>query len=285
MRKSEVAKAWIDNFRDGGYEPKVRSKKEFKHWKSNHPRVWRMILNRIQLKKSSHIFELGCGEGKQSVRLALRGYRVTGLDCSREVLQRCKKFIKSVEKYNEDNLDIQLQHKDFLFYKEPREEYEMAFSFGVIEHFLRDSERNTVLRKLYNMVKPGGWVITVVPNGIHPMRYKQRSEGLGGYIYKIPEIDYSVVKLQKELEKVGFIKTEVVPYNLFGYLHTMIQNPIMNFFGFLLMIIFRILPKFLIPKEFQEKHAYTLVAFSQKKEGNGSNIHHTDTNERDSTGK
>jgi len=51
------------------------------------------------------------------------------------------------------------------------------------------------------------------------------------------------------------------------------------------MIIFRIFPKFLIPEEFQEKHAYSLVAFSRKKEKKGSNILHTDTDEKGSNWK
>jgi len=139
----------------------------------------------------------------------------------------------------------------------------MIFSFGVIEHFLRESERKAVLQKLYKMVKPKGWLITGVPNGVHPKRQAIKAKGLGGY--KIPEIDYSVEKLRKELELAGFSKTDVIPWNLFGYLLPCCKNPISRFFA-LMMGIFRVVPSALVPMKFRERHAYFLIAISQKVE-------------------
>lgn len=267
MKTGDVSKSWIKNLKEGGYEYECKSYSDYKNLKNfgdipipNIYPVWKMILKRISLKKGAEIFEVGCGGGAQLIPLALNGYKVTGLDCSKEVLQRCKRFIKSVEKYHGSKLNINLINADFGFYSS-KKEYDMVFSFGVVEHFLEFKERIAILKKIHEMVKPGGWVVTAVPNGIHPKRREMKQKGLGGY--KIPEIDYSPEKLQNELRVAGASKIDVVPWDPFGYLGLFAEHFLNQCFVLFIRGLFRFIQIFL-PSTFRQKHSYSLVAFSRK---------------------
>jgi len=60
------------------------------------PQVWKMILKHVHLENKAEIFELGCGGGSKMLPLSLRGYKVSGIDCSEDVLKRCQRFIEDV---------------------------------------------------------------------------------------------------------------------------------------------------------------------------------------------
>jgi SAM-dependent methyltransferase len=54
------------------------------------------LLEELSLKPSSSILDIGCGTGRHSVELAKRGYMVTGLDLSAEMLAQAEQGAKAV---------------------------------------------------------------------------------------------------------------------------------------------------------------------------------------------
>ena len=53
------------------------------------------LLDELSLKPDSSILDVGCGTGRHSIELAKRGYTVTGLDLSSEMLARAADAAKS----------------------------------------------------------------------------------------------------------------------------------------------------------------------------------------------
>lgn len=211
---STVALKWQEQLACGGYDKRLKSWLDF-YFFSKLSRTWRIIIGFIKLKPGSSVFEFGCGGGNQLVPLALNGYECYGIDCSKDVLDRCRILIGDVEKFIKNPLKIKLYEGEFLNFISDNI-YDLVFNFGVIEHFINDKERNKAIQKMFNLCRPGGYVVSVVPNGTHPMRNKMREEGLGGY--SVPEIDYDPKMMKDEMINAGAKEVLVIPHNLCGYL-------------------------------------------------------------------
>jgi len=211
---SPVAERWQQELAHGGYARRLTSRRDFLRIKRV-SRTWRCILAITKHKPGASFFEFGCGGGDQLIPLALSGYKCVGIDCSPDVLGRFRALLGDAERFTGKPLDIELVCGDFLRYSSDRQ-YDCVFNFGVIEHFLDDRERETAIKRKFALCKPGGYVVSVVPNGQHPLRERMRREGLGGYV--VPEIDYDADMLTSEMRRAGAVEVEVIPNNLLGYL-------------------------------------------------------------------
>src|SRR3989344_2276405 len=183
MSNKSVAEKWEEALKDAGYEHGVLQRSDCAKLKK-FSRVWRRIFKFTKLKpgQTVSIFEAGCGGAKHLIPFALNGAKCAGLDFSPEVLKRAQAYTDEVEKFCGHKLNIKLIEGDFLNYKpvDPGS-YDVVFHSGVIEHFLSDSERITFLENMFVLAKPGGYVISIVPSGTHPLRARMKSEKLGGY--------------------------------------------------------------------------------------------------------
>jgi SAM-dependent methyltransferase len=209
-----VAQRWREELAGGGYAQSANTPDSVRRL-SRVSRSWRTIFTMCRLSPAASVFEFGCGGGAHLLPLALNGYRVVGIDCSGAVLDRCRALIRDVEAVLQRSLAIELVEGDFLTFA-PAAQYELVFNFGVIEHFIDPGERGAAIDRMFAMCKPGGWVVSVVPSGAHPLRARVRAEGLGGY--RVPEIDYTPELLEEEMLGAGACRVDVAPHNLFGYL-------------------------------------------------------------------
>lgn len=211
-----VAARWAEVLRKSGYELSVKSRRDVRRL-SRLSRTWRIILNATGLKPPASVFELGCGGGAQLIPLALNGFVCRGIDASAEVLARFTRTVEVVSSWEGRPLPIKVVEADFLRYRMGEgEEYDLVFHFGVLEHYLDHTKRLEVLGKMVRMCRPGGYLVSVVPSGLHPERKRQRALGLGGYC--VPEIDYSPSLMSAEFKVVGAEPLMVRCHNLFGYL-------------------------------------------------------------------
>ena len=107
------------------------------------------LLSRIGRESPCRIIEVGCGWGTNLCALERSGYKVTGLDISRDALVRL------------DRADRTLIEAD-LAQDLPADapEYDVVLALDVIEHM--DDDRRAVQR-LAQLAKPGGHVIISVP--------------------------------------------------------------------------------------------------------------------------
>ncbi len=108
------------------------------------------LMRTIYCPAPQDVFDLGCGDGRHAVELAKRGYRVTGLDLSEELLARAR------SRNEELDLGIHFVRGDM------REiSYEKAFDllvnfFTSFGYFDRDEENARVLTAVSQALRPGG---------------------------------------------------------------------------------------------------------------------------------
>jgi SAM-dependent methyltransferase len=107
------------------------------------------ILHRDSLAPPATILEAGCGWGVNLQALERAGYRVTGLDISRRILERI------------DRPDRQLIEADLTReFPSPLEFYDGLLALDVIEHLDDDQ---AAVKRLAKLVRPGGLVVISVP--------------------------------------------------------------------------------------------------------------------------
>jgi hypothetical protein len=208
--------------------------------------------------------EIGSGSGDQLLPLAAQGFAVTGLDVSPDALERCQIIIAALEEFHRRPLSVSLLLGD-VAQMQPTEQFALVFSFGVIEHFTDRAERLAVLGKMCEWTAPGGFCVSVVPNGMHPWRRVMRENKLGGY--NIPEIDYGLTSLRAEILEAGFATARVIPLDLFGY--RLVCAPPRSwtwrvFRG--LNLLFKVLPNRWLSLAFRERHAYLLASVAERNE-------------------
>lgn len=260
---SSVGEKWKYSLQTGGYSHQCNTYVEFKRIRRL-SRTWRIILKKTGLRPPMSCLEIGCGGGIHLVRLALNGFTAHGLDVSPEVVERAHQFINSVEKYDPSVASIRLMEGDFLRIDVMGEnmtslnlQYDLVYNFGVIEHFLDRKERLEFLSREFKLAKPGGFVISVVPSGMHPYRKEQKKHGWGGY--DIPEIDYTPQSLAVEIQECGGTIVKVVPHNLMGYLtlkRTSRYDKVLYYVAQLMAPV--------LSEEFKCRHAYSFICIGKK---------------------
>lgn len=133
------------------------------------------------LKNRAKVLECGVGSGKWSAAFALLGFNVTAMDNSIDMLSRVRT--------NFPNIKIRLHYHDVRDYPIVEDNsIDLLFSEGLIEHFLDEKERKTVLGNFYKAVQKSGYITVIVP-------FNSTEED---------EISYSDAMLKEELEDAGF---------------------------------------------------------------------------------
>jgi len=262
---SKVIEAWQNELKEGGYEPpamslSLRMKLTFLS------RSWRRILRQIgpKLSEKPSVLDFGCGGGAQLVPLFSNGWSCVGIDSSEEVLSRAQQYVKQVVEGNllrSDKGSIVFVCDDFLNYTSDNL-FDITFQFGVLEHFLNDEERVQYLQKMFDLTKPGGFVVSSIPNGEHVFRAQQKALGLG--CYRIPEIDYTVETLQEEMIGRGASSVKVLTHDLMGYRKIRYDKGLHMLMDKGIYLLWQI-PLFqLLPLSIRRRHAYWLIAIAQK---------------------
>lgn len=156
----------------------------------------RLFSMHLPEKKSAQgltLLEVGCGNSIWLSYFHQRfGYQVYGIDYSEYGCEQTRKILQR------DGCPGTIYHGDmFQPPSELKEKFDVVCSFGVVEHF-QDTE--SALKACSYFLKPGGILITTVPNLLGPTGFLQR------ILYK-PVYDIHVVmdksRLVKALESCG----------------------------------------------------------------------------------
>jgi SAM-dependent methyltransferase len=163
--KTKTEKWYVDFFRDGFY---------YYHWNLGpEERAARaasevdFVLSALGLPEGASILDLACGEGRHSVELARRGYRVTGLDLTPLHIRLAKRAARDagvpVSWLRADMRDIPWQGEfDAII--------NLFTSFGFLES---DAEDEKVLHAVAQALKPGGLFLQDVVNREMIVRHLQ----------------------------------------------------------------------------------------------------------------
>jgi SAM-dependent methyltransferase len=112
----------------------------------------------LQLSPRATILDVGCGFGRHAIELATRGYVVTGLDLSTELLTEARQLAR------ERGVSVMWLEKD-MRYMDFKAEFDAVIclytSFG---YFESEEENFEVLRRISNALRRGGWFVLDVEN-------------------------------------------------------------------------------------------------------------------------
>ncbi|MCA9563426.1 MAG: class I SAM-dependent methyltransferase [Myxococcales bacterium] len=111
----------------------------------------------LRLKKGAAILDAGCGFGRHSIGLAQLGYKVTGLDLSKPLLERAYSTAERA-RIEVDYLHGDLRSMDF------DAEFDAALLVGQTFGFFNDMMNLEVLRRLRRALKPRGRLIIELLN-------------------------------------------------------------------------------------------------------------------------
>ena len=134
-------KVWEDEGGPKGRTGRIIKKDEF--------HIMSPYLSR--LPPAARILDGGCGLGDWTLCLRERGYRVVGMDLSRETVGQLKARFPEGEFVAGD-----IRHSGF-----KDAEFDAYFSWGVFEHF--ESGLQDCVREAFRILKPGGYLFISVP--------------------------------------------------------------------------------------------------------------------------
>jgi len=112
-----------------------------------------LILSNIVIEDNAKLLDMAAGAGRHAINFAQRGFNVTAVDLSKNLLQ--------VAKQNASAYDFQIDfvHSDIRKF-EPNNKFNLVLSlFTSIGYFDNDEENFELLRKAYHFLKPGGYFV------------------------------------------------------------------------------------------------------------------------------
>lgn len=115
------------------------------------------ILDNIKLEKEMKIIDIACGAGRHSLELAKKGFNVTGVDYSEELLHKAKK------RADEKNLKINFILGDIRNFR-THEPYDLAIMMGNSFGYFDDRDNEKVLENINLSLKNEGYFVLDLPN-------------------------------------------------------------------------------------------------------------------------
>jgi len=119
--------------------------------------LYKLILKK---KKKGSIFDVGAGTGLFLTKFVDLGWKVNGIELSKDTVIFAKKAYK-----------INLKTRDFLDFKLPKEQYDVVTLNNSLEHLYKPLE---TLRTVNKILKDDGFVVITVPN----------LESIGSFIFR-----------------------------------------------------------------------------------------------------
>lgn len=126
------------------------------------------LVYKQKIKPESHILEIGCGLGTESVFLGIRGMNVTAVDISESAILTAKKIASAYDVVVDwkvgDILEMELEENSF----------DVITDQGCFHH-LTDNERKIYAKQILKFLKPGGMFILrcfsdKISPGVQPRR-------------------------------------------------------------------------------------------------------------------
>ena len=108
------------------------------------------VVNALELPAGARVLDLCCGWGRHSVRLAQRGYRVTGLDLSAYHLRLARAAAR------EAGIDVEWLHADMRTVPRARRYDAVINMFTSFGYFETEVDNQRVLDGVARALRPGG---------------------------------------------------------------------------------------------------------------------------------
>ena len=120
-----------------------------------------LITSNILLNPDSKILDMACGAGRHAILLARKGYDVTGVDLSENLLSIARQTLLN------ENLSANFIHSDIREFHSEMNYYLILNLFTSFGYFETDDENYSILQKAYDLLKPGGSFVLDVFNSYY----------------------------------------------------------------------------------------------------------------------
>lgn len=115
-----------------------------------------LIQRTIPIKKGDRVLDIASGAGRHSLELARRGYDVTGLDLSENLIKEARSACKRAK---EKPLHVHFVKKDMRSFNF-KGKFDLAVNlFTSFGYFDNDVENFSVIKNASNSIKRGGWFV------------------------------------------------------------------------------------------------------------------------------
>jgi SAM-dependent methyltransferase len=127
------------------------------------------LLDVLTLEPGSRVLDLGCGTGRHAIELASRGFRVTGVDLSAQMLAQ------GMVKAQLAKVEVEWVHADATEYL-AKERFDAVFclcgaAFTTVDLAADPIEHDAaILRNVHASLKAGGLFVLTTPNGYRRIR-------------------------------------------------------------------------------------------------------------------
>lgn len=121
---------------------------------------YRRRLIEDQAPRGTRALDVGSGPAHDSLPLAERGFRVTGVDLSRNGL------LAGRDLYAREGRPLDAARGDVRALPFRDGAFDFVWNAGVLEHF-EDADVVRILREMRRVAKPGGTVLVAVPNRLY----------------------------------------------------------------------------------------------------------------------
>lgn len=125
------------------------------------------------------LLEAGCAQSSWLPYFRQRfGYEIVGLDYSET---GCEAARRNLDRYGVEGTILCRNFLDE--HEDLRQRFDVVFSYGVVEHFSRPE---VVLERFREFLKPGGLIVTIIPNVLGAMGWLQRTVNRPVYDVHVP---------------------------------------------------------------------------------------------------
>ena len=112
-----------------------------------------LVIDSIDVSKVKNVLDMAAGSGRHAVIFAEKGFNVTAVDLSENLISIGKKNAES------ENVKIEFVHSDIRHF-DPNNKYHLILNlFTSIGYFEKDEENYFILNKAYNLLENNGYFV------------------------------------------------------------------------------------------------------------------------------
>ncbi len=111
----------------------------------------RRLVTRLAVRPGQRVLDVACGRGDWLAALADCGTQVSGIDISSRAIDTCRRRLPQGQ--------FEIGPAETLPF--PDADFDLVTCLGSLEHFL---DQPAAMREMVRVVRPGGWVLVLVPN-------------------------------------------------------------------------------------------------------------------------